>query len=337
MARPASKPSSLAALLPLDALPFAAWLVNAHGQWENANERAMDLRAIIVHDTTLIAHCMQVITTQEPRMLRAYALSTIGHCHVWISPLAETTQALVMLERDATHSPHADVQTRTDLSVHMAASLAHEIRNPLLSIKGAAQLLEDAVSEDDKTLAQLIVTEAARIEALMAALDPLSPTPEAEYSAVNIHEVLEYVRHAAEASFARHVTFVLNYDPSLPPLRGMQARLIQVLMNLLKNAAEACSTRDVPHITLSTRYIFGEQRKRPGGKNLPIHVMIADNGTGIAESLREHLFTPFMSNKAGGKGLGLSLAAAIIAQHGGLIDWDSSPEGTRFHLYFAAA
>jgi two-component system nitrogen regulation sensor histidine kinase GlnL len=146
------------------------------------------------------------------------------------------------------------------------------------------------------------------------------------------------VRQAAEASFARHVTFVLDYDPSLPPLSGVPARLIQMLMNIIKNAAEACADMAGAQITISTRYGSFEARKRLAGKALPIHVTIADNGPGIAEQLRAQLFTPFVSSKPGGKGLGLSLAAAIMAQHGGLLEWENAEHGgANFHFYFAAA
>ncbi len=120
----------------------------------------------------------------------------------------------------------------------MAASLAHEIRNPLLAIKGAAQLLRQVVGDEDRSLAELIVAEVGRIDQLVATLDPLSPSPSQEAVALNIHEVTEYVRLAAR-SFAGGVTFVTEYDPSLPPVRGMREALIQVVMNLVKNAAEA--------------------------------------------------------------------------------------------------
>jgi two-component system nitrogen regulation sensor histidine kinase GlnL len=126
----------------------------------------------------------------------------------------------------------------TSVSASLAASLAHEIRNPLLSIKGAAQLLEGVVSEEDKSLAALIITEASRIEKLIATMDPLTPNPSQISESLNIHEVTEYVRLAA-SSFAPHITIRTQYDPSLPNVRGVREALIQALMNVVKNAVEA--------------------------------------------------------------------------------------------------
>ena len=130
----------------------------------------------------------------------------------------------------------------TSLSASLAASLAHEIRNPLLSIKGAAQLLEQVVGADDKSLANLIITEARRIEQLVATLDPLTPNPARAMEPLNIHEITEYVRLAAR-SFAPEITIRTQYDPSLPELRGHREGLVQALMNLVKNAVEAVTSQ----------------------------------------------------------------------------------------------
>ena len=256
------------------------------------------------------------------------------------------------------------------VSASMAASLAHEIRNPLLSIKGAAQLLEGAVGAEDKTLAQLIITEANRIEQLVATLDPLTPDPSHVAESLNIHEVTEYVRLAAR-SFADGVTIATDYDPSLPPVRGVRAPLIQALMNLVKNAVEAVGTsagagaplpagevgfaqtplkrlaanpgegalerthgRPHPTITLTTRYLAGERMMRPDGAKLTIQVSVTDNGPGVAAEVVPRLFTPFSGTKEGGKGLGLAITAKIIEEHGGLIAYDAPDAGgARFSIY----
>ncbi|MES2984683.1 MAG: ATP-binding protein [Pseudomonadota bacterium] len=225
----------------------------------------------------------------------------------------------------------------TLLSASLAASLAHEIRNPLLAIKGAAQLLEQAVSEDDKELARLIIAEAGRIEQLVATMDPLTPNPSQVSEALNIHEVTEYVRLAAR-SFAGGVTITTQYDPSLPEVTGVREALIQALINLVKNAVEALAAVPNPTITIATRYLVGERMQRHGGGKLNIQVSITDNGPGVAEDVVGRLFTPFNSTKEHGKGLGLAIVAKIIEEHGGLIAYDAPDAGgARFTLYLPVA
>ncbi len=226
------------------------------------------------------------------------------------------------------------------VSASMAAALAHEIRNPLLAIKGAAQLLEQVVTGEDTALAQLIIAETRRIEQLVATMDPLTPSPAQAMEPLNIHEITEYVRLAA-SSFAPGVTLRTQYDPSLPPIRGHREALIQALMNLVKNAVEAVAPHpsdrrggDNPTITLSTRYLAGERMQRPDGGKLNIQVSVTDNGSGVVASVVPRLFTPFSSNKPEGKGLGLAIVAKIIEDHGGLIAYDAPPEGgARFSVY----
>lgn len=225
----------------------------------------------------------------------------------------------------------------TSLSASLAASLAHEIRNPLLSIKGAAQLLEQAVSEDDKTLATLIISEAQRIEKLIATLDPLTPNPSQVVEALNIHEVTEYVREVARG-FAGDVKIIAQYDPSLPEVRGVREALIQALINLVKNSVEALQGTKGASITLATRYLLGERMQRPDGKKLNIEVSVTDNGPGVPADVVPRLFTPFSSSKIEGKGLGLAIVAKIVEEHGGLIAYDA-PEagGAKFSIYLPVA
>jgi two-component system nitrogen regulation sensor histidine kinase GlnL len=236
----------------------------------------------------------------------------------------------------------------TRVSSSLAASLAHEIRNPLLAIKGAAQLLEGVVSEDDKSLAALIIAEAARIEKLIATMDPLTPSPTQVMAPLNIHEVTEYVRLAA-SSFAPDVRILTHYDPSLPEIRGAREALIQALMNLVKNAVEAVTSHQSPVsskntsslatgdwrlVTLTTRYLAGERMQRIDGTKLNIQVSVTDNGAGVDAALVPRLFTPFNSSKADGKGLGLAITAKIIEEHGGLIAYDAPAEGgAKFSVY----
>lgn len=225
----------------------------------------------------------------------------------------------------------------TALSAQLAASLAHEIRNPLLSIKGAAQLLEQSVSDDDKALAQLIINEAKRIEQLVATLDPLTPNPTQKMEALNIHEITEYVRLAASSSFASHVKFVTEYDPSLPDVRGVKEQLIQAVMNLVKNAAEAVKEETDATVTIRTRYMLGERMQRVGGRKLPIQITVEDNGAGVPAAISPRLFTPFTSGGEG-KGLGLAIVAKIIEEHEGLVACESAPDSPAiFSLYLPQA
>jgi len=215
----------------------------------------------------------------------------------------------------------------------MAALLAHEVKNPLSGIRGAAQLLEQGLGADERELTRLICDEADRIVALVDRMEVFSDNRPLRREPVNIHEVLEHVRRVAQSGFARHVRFVERYDPSLPPVYGRRDLLIQALLNLVKNAAEAAPADD-PEIVLSTSYRQGVRLTSPSGDRLelPLVISVGDNGPGIPEDLRTHLFDPFVTGKSGGTGLGLALVAKIVGDHGGVIEFDSEPRRTTFRL-----
>lgn len=221
----------------------------------------------------------------------------------------------------------------------LAATLAHEVKNPLSGIRGAAQLLEPAVGEDDRPLIQLICDETDRICSLVERMEEFGDPGRIERRSVNIYQVLEHVRRIAEAGFARHLRIVELYDPSLPEVEGDRDRLIQVFLNLVKNAAEAAPA-DGGQITLATQYqhglrvALGNSRER---LDLPITVEVRDNGPGVPPDMVDHLFEPFVSSKRRGSGLGLSLVAKIVADHRGVVSYVPGEPGAVFRVRLPAA
>ncbi len=216
----------------------------------------------------------------------------------------------------------------------MAAMLAHEVKNPLSGIRGAAQLIEQTADSETAGLTRLICEEADRIVALVDRMDSFADDRPIERGAVNIHEVLEHVRRVAQAGFARQLRFVESYDPSLPPVLGNRDLLVQVFLNLVKNAAEAVDAKD-GEILLDTRYRHGVRLAVPGGGarvDLPLTVTVGDNGGGIPADMISHLFDPFVTSKTEGRGLGLALVAKIVNNHGGVIEAESEPRRTRFRI-----
>lgn len=260
-----------------------------------------------------------------------------------IAPIPEMPGSLAVLLREhsiARKIDHQLVHRNAARSVTgMAAMLAHEVKNPLSGIRGAAQLLEQSVPEGERALTRLITEEADRIVALIDRMDMFADVHPIERTAVNIHEVLDHVRRVAETGVASGVRIRESYDPSLPPVLGNRDLLIQALLNLVKNAAEAAGGED-GEIRLSTRYQQGVRLAVPGSGSrvdLPLAVAVQDNGPGIPEDLQAHLFDPFITTKSGGKGLGLALVAKIVGDHGGIIEFDSEPRRTIFRLMLPKA
>jgi len=217
----------------------------------------------------------------------------------------------------------------------MAAMLAHEVKNPLSGIRGAAQLLEQDADAAGRELTQLICDETDRIVALVDRMEAFSDYAPITRTEVNIHEVLDRVRKIAQSGFARHVRINEVYDPSLPPVHGDRDLLLQVFLNLVKNAAEAAPGTGGEMI-LTTAYRHGLSLAAPGGdgrRHLPLVVSVADNGSGIPDDLKAHLFDPFVTTKRNGTGLGLALVAKVIGDHGGVIEFDSQPRRTVFRVF----
>ena len=266
---------------------------------------------------------------------------------VFCGPVGENGQRILlhyqlrsmaqMIERQLSYRGAA----RTVNSV--AAVLAHEIKNPLSGIRGAAQLLETAVNEDDQMLAQLICQETDRIRDLVDRMEVFGDERPIKALPVNIHTVLKHVTNIASNGFAQKIQIKENYDPSLPKVAGEHDQLVQIFLNLIKNAAEALqetNNEEEGVITLSTSYRPGFSLTLPGAKErtvLPLEIIVEDNGPGVREDILPNLFDPFVTSKAKGSGLGLALVAKMIADHGGTIECDSSPEGTSFRILLQVA
>jgi two-component system, NtrC family, nitrogen regulation sensor histidine kinase GlnL len=217
----------------------------------------------------------------------------------------------------------------------LSAMLAHEIKNPLSGIRGAAQLLDSAVGDQDRVLTQLIRDETDRIVKLVDRFEMFSDGRTPQMEPFNIHVALDHVRNLARSGFARNLRIAEEYDPSLPMILGNRDQIIQVLINLVKNAAEAIGTHPDGEIVLSTAYRPGVRMAVAGAKEsvrLPLEVCVRDNGPGVSEDIRSHLFDPFVTTKSSGNGLGLALVAKVVGEHGGIVECDSVPKRTVFRL-----
>src|SRR6476661_5353795 len=257
-----------------------------------------------------------------------------------VAPMPEHSDHVVVMLQERTIADKMDRQLTHRGAARsvtaLAAMLAHEIKNPLSGIRGAAQLLEQSVGDEDRTLTRLICDEADRIVKLVDRMEVFTDERPVERESVNIHVVLEHVKRLTHSGIARHIKFLEEYDPSLPPVLANRDQLIQVFLNLVKNAAEAIGENAADgEIQLSTAFRPGVRLSLPGTKtrvSLPLEFCVKDNGPGVPEDLLPHLFDPFVTTKPTGSGLGLALVSKIIGDHGGIIECESQPRRTIFRV-----
>jgi two-component system, NtrC family, nitrogen regulation sensor histidine kinase GlnL len=263
---------------------------------------------------------------------------------VFASPISDDDARVALLFQERTMADKIDRQLVSRGAARsvtgLASMLAHEIKNPLSGIRGAAQLLEQSVTPDELPLARLVREEVDRIVDLIDRVEVFGDERPIERQAINIHAVLDRVKLLAKSGVARNVSFSEEYDPSLPPVYGNRDQLIQIFLNLVKNAAEALERTAKGEIHITTAFRPGIRIAVQGVSqriSLPLEIVIEDNGPGIPPDLLPILFDPFVTTKANGSGLGLALVAKIVGDHGGVIDSDSRPGRTRFRVLLPIA
>lgn len=332
------------------ALPIPALLINDAGEVSDINPAAesfLNLSARSLKGQPLLERLSinapmeeamaRVRANQSPLVVNDVELTTGErapvHCRLQLAPMQDHSDLLLLitpLEISDRLGRATAAKTATKSAIGMAEMLAHEIKNPLAGISGAAQLLAMNLSPEDRELSDLIVEETRRIVKLLEQVEQFGNLRPPDRRAVNIHDALDRARRSAMVGFARGRVIVEDYDPSLPNTFADMDQLMQVFLNLIKNAAEAGGQT----IRLHTFYDLSLRLRRKDGSGNPLalQVEIIDDGPGIAPEIAGNIFEPFVSGRENGTGLGLALVSKIISDHDGWIAVDSAPGRTVFRV-----
>jgi two-component system nitrogen regulation sensor histidine kinase GlnL len=298
------------------------------------NLHGLPLQQVFTHTEQLASAMQQAVHNNASYIEHDLTLGTHAHGKLHLrcaaTPLQFTKRYLLLefhpMDRPLKLAREEQMLDQTQASRLLLRNLAHEIKNPLGGIRGAAQLLEQELEKPAlREYTQVIVQEADRLRALMEKL--LAPQNASHYSALNIHEVLERVRSVVLAEMPEGLTIQRDYDTSLPALVGDKEQLIQVMLNIVRNATQAMQGKGL--IVLRTR-IARQVTLIKRRHRLAVMVEIIDNGPGIPPELKDKIFYPLVSGRADGHGLGLTLAQDFVSQHHGIIEFDSEPGRTRF-------
>lgn len=340
----------------MDILPFPVFMLDENDRFLWLNHAAegffhssqamlvpMQMSELLISDSPFFSLVRRARQSERPVSDKSLRLISpkfgVRNAAIQVTPLPvsenvdERGAVLVTLQEQGLTDKLAAQNTVKSAALSMSkmtSLLAHEVKNPLAGIKGAAQLLETEIPEESRELSSMIVTEADRITALLNRIENLSSDMPVQLKDVNIHEILDHCIRITTASFGRHLDIKCHYDPSLPNIDADPDLLVQCFLNLFKNASEITDDKGILTLTTSynlSRYLSTSQSFQV---HLPLQIEIEDNGSGIPEELQDYIFEPFISGKQSGSGLGLAMVASVVADHGGAISVDTSPAGTCF-------